>query len=590
MVLLLLACTLLFFFRLGVPGIIDPGDGYYSEGAREMLERGDFSAPFLNYQLFYAKPILIYWLICSAYATFGITAFAARFWSAAAATISVFTLWWTTRRLVGNRAALYAGLILASCPLVIMYARLSLIDMTFMTLLTVSFCAMALAVLEGNSGYWSVLYVALGLAVLAKGPAALPMIVTGTFGFFASRKPLRSSLICAWRLLKPHLGVLIVCAVALPWYLVISRDTDGLWPRIFIGYENLMRISGQVNHRHPEYLFYLIVLAYGFFPWIFFLPAVLGAIRKGLLFRAPLEGAICSQSRTMAYQSFLCWWLLPVFVALSLAPTKMQSYILPAFPALAALTAICLADERDVRSRLFINTCKTLMVLGLILSVTTCATLLCVPELHLLIHKPAKVVALLQEFVGSLSVGEEIALICAAFISSLGLFLQYAKARQGKKHTAVQIALLTVVAAASIVAPIGFESVYRLQFQSLRRLTQVIPADARVAVFKEFRPSLIFYLRRPVDTFFAAYHLLPAQERTPLYIFVEEEDVASLLQAHGGALRVVQSEGRWSVLRTESLQVYKYPSPAEQIYGGVNLGDKDATSTILPFSGGAKQF
>src|SRR5581483_406286 len=65
--LLLVACAFLFFLGLGSYGLIDPGDGYFSEAAREMIETGDYVTPRLNYQIYFSKPILIYWLISSAF-------------------------------------------------------------------------------------------------------------------------------------------------------------------------------------------------------------------------------------------------------------------------------------------------------------------------------------------------------------------------------------------------------------------------------------------------------------------------------------------------------------------------------------------
>ena len=53
-----------------------------AERVDEMLERGDWIVPVFNAELRAHKPVLLYWLMMSAYAVLGVNEFAARFWSA----------------------------------------------------------------------------------------------------------------------------------------------------------------------------------------------------------------------------------------------------------------------------------------------------------------------------------------------------------------------------------------------------------------------------------------------------------------------------------------------------------------------------
>ena len=70
--LLALFCLITFFVGLGSYGFIDRADAYYSEGAREMLESGQFLIPKLNYMTFYDKPILMYWFQILSYCVLGV--------------------------------------------------------------------------------------------------------------------------------------------------------------------------------------------------------------------------------------------------------------------------------------------------------------------------------------------------------------------------------------------------------------------------------------------------------------------------------------------------------------------------------------
>ncbi|MBU0753835.1 MAG: glycosyltransferase family 39 protein, partial [Planctomycetes bacterium] len=77
-VLVLLSC----FLFLGTFPLQEPDEGRYAEIPREMIERGDFITPTLNYVKYFEKPPLHYWLTASGIAVFGRNEFAVRFWPA----------------------------------------------------------------------------------------------------------------------------------------------------------------------------------------------------------------------------------------------------------------------------------------------------------------------------------------------------------------------------------------------------------------------------------------------------------------------------------------------------------------------------
>ena len=89
-------------------GILDPSDGLYAECTREMLERHDLMTPYFNYQPFYEKPILIYWLIAAAYKGFGISEWTARLPSALSGVFCIVSFYTLSRQCINRRAATLA--------------------------------------------------------------------------------------------------------------------------------------------------------------------------------------------------------------------------------------------------------------------------------------------------------------------------------------------------------------------------------------------------------------------------------------------------------------------------------------------------
>ena len=112
---LLLLALIAWFGTLGYRDLIHPDEGRYAEIARQMLASGDWISPRLNGILYFEKPALQYWATATAFAVFGISDFAARFWPGLTGAFAVLALWWTTRQMLGPLIAVYAAGALGSC-------------------------------------------------------------------------------------------------------------------------------------------------------------------------------------------------------------------------------------------------------------------------------------------------------------------------------------------------------------------------------------------------------------------------------------------------------------------------------------------
>ena len=89
-ILLLTAVSVVIFFTsLGGVRLWDRDEPRNAGCAIEMMQRGDMVVPIFNSELRYQKPAMLYWLMISAYQVFGVSEFAARFWSAVLGTGSV---------------------------------------------------------------------------------------------------------------------------------------------------------------------------------------------------------------------------------------------------------------------------------------------------------------------------------------------------------------------------------------------------------------------------------------------------------------------------------------------------------------------
>jgi 4-amino-4-deoxy-L-arabinose transferase-like glycosyltransferase len=174
---------------------------------------------------------------------------------------------------------------------------------------------------------------------LLKGPIALALIGPAAVAFllverFVSAKDERPRL----PLGAAVLGVLVVAAIAAPWFVWANRATGGEFVRVFFWYHNVARFTGESEAlaSHPWW-FYLPRFALAFLPWTLVLGFfTVWAVRSRVW-------------RTDRLFRFGTVWLLVMVLVLSAAKFKRADYLLPAFP--GAAIALGCAVERWIRSR-----------------------------------------------------------------------------------------------------------------------------------------------------------------------------------------------------------------------------------------------
>jgi 4-amino-4-deoxy-L-arabinose transferase-like glycosyltransferase len=328
--LLLVLMAILFFYRLGSYPLFDLDEPRYAEAAREMLERGNWVTPYFNYELRFDKPVLFYWLVALSYKLFGLSEFAARFSSAVAASVTALMVYTFGRYWLSRQFGFYAALILTTSVLFIGIARMSITDMTLTCFMTATTLCLFMAA-HHHLRWWLAAGAFAGLAVLTKGPVGIVVpgaiftLYTLIIGDF------RRCLINQWL----PLALLVCLGVALPWYILAYQQNGPIFlDMLFL--HNVTRFSDVVSgHKQPVY-FYVIVLLAGFLPWTVYLPATIQTLwNQAKTHRQQI------QSRNFHYlvPLYATVWTAFIFIFFTMGHTKLLTYILPLFPALALLLA-----------------------------------------------------------------------------------------------------------------------------------------------------------------------------------------------------------------------------------------------------------
>ena len=326
-VILLVAFGLIWFSNLEYRKLVNPDEGRYAEIPREMVASGDWTTPRLNDIKYFEKPALQYWVTATAYTLFGEHQWTARLWSALTGFFGVLMVFFTGRRLFGAMAGWNAALVLGSSLLYVLIGHINTLDMGVSFLLSAAVCAFCLAQSDvtgaRNRRRWMLAaWAALALAVLSKGLIGLVLPGAALVLYIVIERD--------WRLAgRLHLvpGLSLFFLITVPWFVAVSLANPE-FARFFFIHEHFERFLTKAHGRYQAPYYFIPVLLAGMLPWTVTLVDALARAWK----REP--------EKNFQVQRFLLLWAALVFVFFSASSSKLVSYILPMFPALALLTGV----------------------------------------------------------------------------------------------------------------------------------------------------------------------------------------------------------------------------------------------------------
>jgi 4-amino-4-deoxy-L-arabinose transferase-like glycosyltransferase len=304
----------------GRVSLFDRDEPRYAGCTREMRASGDWIHPTFNAEPRYHKPVLIYWLMLAGTALGGDNPFGARLVSALAGASTCLLVWAWGRRMLGERAGLLAGLILATAPIVVAESKMATTDATLM--FWVVGCQFCLWELSQRSSWKlaALFWTLLGLAILTKSPAGPAILMTSGVVSWWWGGPTSFLKRLHWRW-----GPLLCAAIVLPWNVAILLRSQGEYYQVAVGYHIIRRMTSGIEEHGGFPGYYVVLSVLTCFPWSALLPAALYAA--------------WSRRRESPIFGFLLGWIVGPLIMLEFVRTKLIHYYLPSFPAWALLIA-----------------------------------------------------------------------------------------------------------------------------------------------------------------------------------------------------------------------------------------------------------
>ena len=322
------AAAVLLTSSSGFVPLLDPDESRFARTSVEMMRSRDVVVPQFEGQPRLVKPPLFHWVQSSLFRGLGVTEWVARLTSTAATLGSMLILGWIARRRFGDEAAVWAGLILVTMPLVAVEGYVGTLD-ALLALHVLAVLALDMAGTRDEAGSHRALAIGglLGLAFLIKGPIG---VILPLLAMLAGRTADRRTVLPMWR--NAMQSAAAWCLVVLPWSLALLKRVGLDAVTETLHGEALERFIGGTTHVEPWW-HYAAVVALGFLPWG--APLLVGIVRAFARRGDPA-------ARTGLYAAA---GLVAGLLFLSLSKGKLPSYILPLAPLAAIVVTWELGEE-----------------------------------------------------------------------------------------------------------------------------------------------------------------------------------------------------------------------------------------------------
>ena len=442
--LIIVAGLLLFIVNLGGAPLYTKGEPREAVTVFDIVHGGGVILPMRAGVEIPSKPLLMHWLaaIASVIAG-GVSAWTVRLPSALGAIAGMVATYLYVRKLFEARAALIAAIMLGTTFQYMQAGTGSRVDMTLTFFMTVAFFEF-LVIAEGLGKRTTLLYLAIALAVLTKGPigAALPGLVALVW-IGANR---RWSLL---RRLRLEYGAVIVGVIGGGWYLAAIVSGGAAFVHKQILGENLYRLIGHAGvnqgHAHPFYYEEGALLA-GFLPWT---PIALIAALQALRHRRRLDPRL----------GYLVAWFLTVLIFYNLPQSKRGAYLLALYPALATMIALFLSDAISHREAAAAAARRLARAYGALFAAAGAGALM---GLALLFAAPAVIQwilarcgIVLEQLPAALRIGARsfwpLAIALPLMVAALGICLMQMRPRVENVFGAIAAAFVAVALAVTLV-------------------------------------------------------------------------------------------------------------------------------------------
>lgn len=313
--------------------LFDPDEGLHAAIAQEMVRSGDYVTPRFLGEPFLDKPILFFWVEAASLRLFGHTETAVRLPPLLFGLAGMLSIALLARTLFGTAAGLTSGIVYGTMLLPFGVSQVAVHDIGVVPFMCVAaWCLASLAVGSASPSARRIVVLAtlagvcLGLSILTKGlvGVAFAGILGACLAVYRPAALLRLGIALT-------IAVVVAVLVAAPWYIAMERAHPGYLHYYFVERHLQGYLTATQRHSGRPFGYYLPIVVGGALPWTLH-----------------LAGAVQS-ARAHPLRLVVWGWFAAGLIFLSLGESKLLTYALPLFPALAILIGEYVHAGREPR-------------------------------------------------------------------------------------------------------------------------------------------------------------------------------------------------------------------------------------------------
>ena len=351
LILLGLLSFIFLFVGMGAYPLVDVDETRYAVMSRDLLHH-NWNFLMLNGVPFIEKPPLYFWITAFSIKLFGFHEYAIRLPMSILATLTVFFTYYIGKKIKTPKFGFYTATIMMANVFFIMLTRVAIIDMVFTALLTwtIYFGLLTEFVKDNNKKWcWTAFYLCMSFAFLAKGLLAIvfPCAIIGIHRII--NKSVKE-------IFKPQYilsGFVLFLLINLPWHLAMYKEYgfEFIWVYFILHHFERLVNADALGKTRP-FLYFIPVFFVGFLPWsLHFIGAIVDFFKKKMF--------------KDKYVLFFAIYFIIIFGLFSAASGKLPTYVLPAVPPAAFLTAyfIYAKDSKWLKIPTYISILATVVAL-----------------------------------------------------------------------------------------------------------------------------------------------------------------------------------------------------------------------------------
>jgi len=297
--------------------------GKYATVAKETFQNGNYINLTVHGDAYDQKPPMMFWLGALGFSIGGIS----NFWFKIPFLLLVFAgFYWAFllgKSMYNARVGYLTAIFLAFSTIYSLYSMDIHADTPLQAFVTLALWQLFEFVKTKKNKHWILGFIAIGLAMLSKGPIGAAIPAFAVVGHILLKKDYRFLFDYRW-----FLGTILAFAVASPALIGLMNQFgwDGI--KFFFWENNIGRITGSYVKATNDPIFFIHTLLYVFLPWVllFFISAWV-----------EFKSLVKSRFRSEEYYTLTGIWIF--FIIISISKNQVPNYVFSIIPLMAVLTA-----------------------------------------------------------------------------------------------------------------------------------------------------------------------------------------------------------------------------------------------------------